>query len=367
MRRWLVGLGLLLTVFVLAGCGSGGEGDSSEVGDGDGGAGGGSSDGETSDGDDEETVDRDELSYLTLTGFGVSRIGVESGEETEIASVAELELGASPTLPRLHDDVLWAAFGPGRVAGIDPESGEVERDIKFDSDLVVTDFAFGANVLWVQVGYAWADAVLLGVDVDSGEILFTVEAPANTTIGGMAVGDGGVWFIGGDAELSTAVSRVDVESGSVSGTFDSGVVVKYLAVGASAVWAGGPQPSADGSKGDAVARIDPASGELLATIAIGHPSSSIASIIEYNGAIWVTDVIGPGGAGAQLHRIDPATNAITGTIDVGGSGYGSLNLIAGGGHIFAVNSIDRQTYVINAETVEGEGVLTGPSAPVAIR
>ena len=362
MRRVPIALGLLFTVLLLVGCGSGGDGDSSDAGGGDGSSGGGASDDGGS-----EAVDLDELSYFTLTHFGVSRVGVESGEETEIASVAELDLGAAPTLPLLHDGVLWAAYGPGLVASIDLESGEVGARLEFDSDQIITDFAFGSGLLWVQVGYAWADAVLLGVSVDSGEILFTVEAPANTTIGGMAVGDEGVWFIGGDPETSGAVSRVETASGAVSGTFETGVVVKYLASGVGAVWAGGTQPSPDGSKGDAVARIDPETGELLATIEIGHPASSIASIIEYDGTIWVTDVIGPDGAGAQLHRIDPATNAITGTIDVGGSGYGSLNLIAGGGYIFAVNSIDRQTYVINAETVEGEGVLTGPSAPVAIR
>ena len=149
----------------------------------------------------------------------------------------------------------------------------------------------------------------------------------------------------------------------VTGTFDAGLVVKYVATGYGSVWAGGGQYQFEGKSGDAVVRIDAETGEVLATIEVGD---TLRAILNYNGAIWVVDASGPDFSGAQLHRIDPATNQITDTVAIGDAGNGSLELVAGDGYIFAVNSADRQTYVVNAETVTGESVVTGPTAPVAI-
>ena len=46
---------------------------------------------------------------------------------------------------------------------------------------------------------------------------------------------------------------------------------------------------------------------------------------------------------------------------------GSLDLIAGGGFILAINSADRQSYLIDAEEAEGASILTGPTRPIVLR
>ena len=345
MRRGVTGLGLLLVAFALVACGSG----TDDASPGTEGFGSGSSD-RTSEDRPSQPVERDELSFLTVTPFGVSRVEVESGEETEVVPAADLGLGLGEmlTLPRLHDGVLWLAVGPGHLVGVDPESGEIRGEVEFDSNEIVTDFAFGGDLLWVQSGFAFADAVLLALAPDSGELQFRVEMPVGSAIGGMAVGDEGVWLIGGDPETTTVLSRVEA-GGVLTVPFETGLVLDHLALGVGGVWAGGNLFAVDGGEKSAVAHLDPASGELIATIEIG---GEIGSIVVYNGAVWVSDQVGSDFEAALLFRIDPLTDEITDTIEVGSAGFGSLDLIAGGGYIFAINSIDRRTYVINAATAE---------------
>lgn len=352
MRRWVAWLGLAAVGVALLACG--GDGDSS--GDGDDGV------------DPEQTVeavDTDELSYLTLNGVGVYRVEAESGEGHEVATWADLGLpfGETLTLPQLQNGLLWGALGPGHLIAIDVDSGDVEVDLEFASTQTISDFGFAGGLVWVQVGFAFADAVLLGLDRSSGEIVFVVEPPAGTTIGGMAAGDEGVWLIGGDPESVAAISRVDTGSGTVTGTFDTGVNVRHLALAFGSVWAGGGEFAFEGGDGSSLARLDPESGEILETIETGE---ELAAVLAYSGAMWVADSMGADSQGAELLRIDPATNAITETIDVGGAGRGGFSLLGGGGYIWGTNPSERATFVVNAETVEGEAVVTGPTNPVAI-
>ncbi len=355
MRHVWLGVGTVLVAMLLVACG-GSDGDDEDGGEG---SNDGPGDGQT------QPVDSDELSYLTVTPAGLSRVEAESGEETSLATTEELGLarGGSLQLARLIDGLLWASVGPGHLVAIDPESGDVEQELEFGSTQTIGDFGFAGGLLWVQAGFAFGDAIILGVDRNSGDLVFNIEPPAGTTIGGLAVGDEGVWVIGGDPERVSAVSRIDTGSGTVTGTFDAGLVAKQIAVGAGAVWAGGSQFAFEGKDGDAVVRINPETGEVLATIEVGD---TLGAIIEYNGAIWVADSSGPQASGARLLRIDPATNEVTDTIEVGQGSTGGMELIAGDGYIFAINTADRQTYVINAETAEGESIITGPTRPVAI-
>ncbi len=365
MKRMLRGLVWLAILLAVVACGSDSDAPASTGNDKDSGE---AKSAETQETD--EAVDLDELSFLTFTPVGISEVGLESGDETELISLFDMDLGADArlTLPRISGELFWAAAGPGRLIAVSLESGELAKTIEFDSTDLTTDFHIQDDVAWVQVGIAFADAKLLAVDAESGNTRLTIEAPPGSTIGGFAVGEDSVWLIGGDPETASAISRVNATTGLITDTYDAGLVVDYLIVGLGSVWAAGDQFAVDGAqRGAAVARFDAASGDLVATIEIGHVLSSISSITTYNGSVWVSDVVGPDFSGAQLHEVELSSNSIVSTFDVGEAGYSALDLVAGNGYIFASNHTDRLTYLINVESGEEEGILTGPSRPFAVR
>lgn len=73
----------------------------------------------------------------------------------------------------------------------------------------------------------------------------------------------------------------------------------YVAVGAGAVWV-----SAEGG----IARLDPASGDVAATIAI----EEVIDLAAAGDGIWVTDKVG-----GKVLRVDPTTNAVVAEIATG--------------------------------------------------
>jgi YVTN family beta-propeller protein len=74
-----------------------------------------------------------------------------------------------------------------------------------------------------------------------------------------------------------------------------------------------------------VARIDPASNSIVATIPIQDSGSFVAF---GGGAVWVTNYGTEGLADGMLTRIDPATNGVTASVTVG-SGPGRLAYAGG--------------------------------------
>jgi hypothetical protein len=356
MRHWLITCGAVVLAFSLLACGGGDDDDGPSGGSG--GGGGGGAEGTV------QATDSDELSYLTLTLLGVSRIEAESGDETVILTWEDVGVpfGETMTGARIHDGLLWGSVGPGHLIAIDPDSGDIETDLQFASTQPVTDFGFANGLVWVEAGIEYYDAVILAVDPSSGDVMFVVEPPAGTTIGGMAAGDEGIWIIGGDPEKVSAISRIDPVTGRVDGTFDTGLNVKHVEVAFGSVWAGGGEFAFEGGDGAAIARIDPATGAVIETIETGE---ELAAVLAYSGALWVADSMGADSTGAELLKIDPATNAIVNTIGVGELGRGGFYLQGGSGYVWATNPSDRSTYLVNAETAEGESVLTGPTGPIA--
>jgi DNA-binding SARP family transcriptional activator/ABC-type branched-subunit amino acid transport system substrate-binding protein len=166
-----------------------------------------------------------------------------------------------------------------------PDEGSSERDLQADAGVALLDPATGAV----------EDLVPLGT------------APAN-----VAVGEGAVWVL--DANDRT-VSRVDPARHGVDRTFSTGGTPTTLAAGAGAVWVG--IGGDEGAYPTSVARIDPASGVVDASIELppartngymlggGVSQQLIAATDE---AIWVVD------QDQQLVRIDPRTNRVVATV-----------------------------------------------------
>lgn len=86
-----------------------------------------------------------------------------------------------------------------------------------------------------------------------------------------------------------------------------------------------------------VARIDAATGNVLAEVTVGSQPTSIAVSED---AAWV----GNEGDGT-ISRIDPATNQVVATISIGQKGF--LRLAAGEGRVWAAACLDKVVKVID--------------------
>jgi YVTN family beta-propeller protein len=91
-----------------------------------------------------------------------------------------------------------------------------------------------------------------------------------------------------------------------------------------------------------VARIDAATGTLLAEVPVGSGPMSIA-IGE--SAVWVANQ-GDG----TVSRVDPATNQVVATISIGQKGF--LRLAAGEGRVWVAACLDKVVKVIDPTTNE---------------
>jgi virginiamycin B lyase len=119
----------------------------------------------------------------------------------------------------------------------------------------------------------------------------TIALPAAPTR--LAVTEDAVWVLTpGDA----SVARIDPATNQVVATIPVGRAPSGLAVGAGAVWV---SRHSDGT----VARIDPATNQVVATIPVGRAPGAVTVT---GGAVWVAL---PDNGG--LVRIDPASNRST--------------------------------------------------------
>ncbi len=162
---------------------------------------------------------------------------------------------------------------------------------------------------------------------------------------GVAFTDDAVWVaLPGQAEFR----KLDPLSGetllSVPGA------TAYLAAGAASIWAVG----FDGS----ILRVDPASGELLASITI--EAIELTDLPVDNDAAWVTAK-----EDGKVFRIDPATNEVVAEIQTGAGAHGividSSGVWVSNYRANTVSRIDPATNAVVA-TVAGVGSGVGITA-----
>ncbi|MDA0351840.1 MAG: PQQ-binding-like beta-propeller repeat protein [Chloroflexi bacterium] len=357
MRRYLFGLLAFAFAGLLLACGSDDGGD----------GGGNNHDGPSGGGQSSDSNDRGngKFRFLALNFGGIDDVEPDGGDPEPVIVFTDygLSFGETPFPVKLIDDDIWFSRGPGQLTSVDLDSGDA-TELTFASTQQVTDYYLVGDLIWVEVGFAYADAVLLGIDRASGETKFTLTPPEGVRYADFSVGATGLWVIGGDPETVAAVSHVDPATGSVLGIHDVGLVVKEVLAASNSVWAGGTEYAFEGGSGSSVVRLDPTTGEVLATIEVGD---YLGGLLEHRGWIWAVDTFGEDGEGAQLYRIDPATNTVASKTSVGKGTTGSVTLIAAGDHVLAQNSEDDILYAIDARTGEGDFFVTGPGLALGVR
>jgi hypothetical protein len=137
-----------------------------------------------------------------------------------------------------------------------------------------------------------------------------------------------------------------------------------VTTGEGSVWVGAI--ANDGGCSGTIHRIDPATGETVASIpvdGIGHWEVGGGGIDVEPGAVWVAgDVCGPGGDGVILQRIDPSTNEVTLVADLGAGLVGDVDATADAIWVTAFrNQSDAELVRVDPTSGEIEATIPMPS------
>jgi YVTN family beta-propeller protein len=162
------------------------------------------------------------------------------------------------------------------------------------------------------------DDTVLRIDPTTMKIVRTIGVPGVTDV---AAGAGALWAITGDG---AAILRVEPDHPDLSrvlpiekltGIWDPAEIPRWIAFGAGSVW------TLNGQFG--LARIDPASGDLVSRIALtGTPADELAFGA---GSLWIADWVD-----RLLIEVDPKTERVVGKTIVGKNpasvavGFGSV-------------------------------------------
>lgn len=172
------------------------------------------------------------------------------------------------------------------------------------------------------------------------EILF------NGTLSDVRATDDAVWVV---VREPGRVARVDPATNEITASLTVGAPARGMAVGAGSIWV-----AAEGT--DEVARIDASNGELLATIGVGDGPVWLVASDE---AVWVSTI-----NDNQVHQIDPATNSVVRSVPVGSL---PLDLEIADGFVWVPNSGDGTVTKIDAASGTVVATIQIGSTPAVVR
>jgi streptogramin lyase len=276
---------------------------------------------------------------------------------------AEIEVPGSPDWPQAGFGSIWVLApdlpirggGTPNLVRIDPVTNEVIATIPMP-DRLCQGFVVADDGIWVCT----ADA-LVRVDPATNEIASSVPVKNSApTFYQPAFGGGMVWALGSEAFVADTVIRLDPATKTTT-PFQMSGSIGTLVYGIDALWLTIP---GEGS----VVRMDPVTGETR-VVATGLPSPRVVAVSSVS--LWVSlhggqeDNAGPGDP--LLARIDPASGEVLKEFDLGGNGgpqYG-VELWAGEGGVLVRSArpwlmrIDEVTDEI-LYTITAEPAIQGP-------
>jgi serine/threonine-protein kinase len=283
------------------------------------------------------------LAIALLTRGGGAQTPETSGRLVRIDPATNRPVN---TIPVGNDPVAVAAVGSGvwvanradsTVWRIDPATNEVE--LKAATHGAPADITISSTHVLVTNGPLEAGIVVIDSSSGGQEDVFSLAAGAFFGSPSIAAGDSGVWVATGDRR----VGRLNI----VGGTLINPVVIPQptderadaafssVAVSENGIWVAGDPVD------PALWRIDPSTGELVASIHLPFAPKDVAAGA---GAIWVTSQLDD-----TLSRIDPTTNRIAATISVG---KGAAGVAVGSGSVWVTNEVDGTVSRVDPETLE---------------
>ena len=239
-----------------------------------------------------------------------------ASDPLEDRTIASLRLGGGPDMPTEAFGSLWviAVDGPlmndgtePAVHRIDPETNEVVASISLPGRLC-QGIGASPEAIW-----ACGPDGLVRIDPNENAIVATVDLPAALVVSRIAYGAGSVWAFATSGVAADTVVRVDPATNAVTATIPLEHAAGTMAFGFDALWVTSPTD-------DLLLRIDPAT-DVVEEWATGIEGASWVGIGD--DAVWVS-LLGEEGRTAEegeptVARIDPATGDVVASIATGGS------------------------------------------------
>jgi hypothetical protein len=278
------------------------------------------------------------------TGNSVLRVDPTTDRTRQLLSIP----GASFRDIVFGDGNLWLT-GAGGILRVDPVTGKVTGRVA----VAAGTLAFGEGAVW-SIG----PRLVTRIDPATFEVRRT-QVPLGK-VGGLAAGEGSVWFstTGGCRDAHACLVRMDPTTGRITARIGGDFSLASVAVGDGAVWA---------SDGTTVERIDAASNRVAATtvLASAHSGSNESPraygsglLAVAPGIVWVT--VATSASAARVARIDPATGHLAATLMAVAAGPGALAAI---GHtLWLVTDSDALTRI---DLVSCRATHCSPPAPPA--
>lgn len=198
---------------------------------------------------------------------------------------------------------VWVATGSdNHLVRIDARSGGVQARAQISQDRYASAYAIaaGANAIWVGSG-----SDVFKIDPSSHELVGRLHYGGG--INDIAVYGGSVWIV----SSGETVARLSQTTLLPTGEASIGVIPTALATGGGSVWVAAPAPFGQHA---AVWRLDPATVRVTQTTplgkVIGFPPTLEIAFSE--GAVWVASY-----DAGTVTRLDPATGNIVATIQIG--------------------------------------------------
>ncbi|HEU5203320.1 MAG TPA: hypothetical protein VFU17_03380 [Candidatus Limnocylindrales bacterium] len=281
-------------------------------------------------------------------GGGLVRVDPDNGQVDEILDVE----GSVYAMDQAAGH-LWLGTDTGSVLRVDPAAGSTVAEIAAPSSEGLFDVSAGQDATWVLYGIPGAGTSLVQIDAASNTAGAPIAAAEGLSFFDVEAGADGVWLVGSSPEMATTLYAVDPATGALTDQKIQ-MVVDAIDSGDGAVWlAGSIFP--DGMTGvPGVAKFDPATKELT-TIEIPAEAGSIA---VGSGGVWA--VAGTGPDGTTLYRIDPATGQVAATIPLGDAEGGAVKVSTGAGAVW-VTTAGGASYAVDPadNTVAGEADSMG--------
>jgi YVTN family beta-propeller protein len=222
----------------------------------------------------------------------------------ELRVVQTVGLGLAATDLVEARGVVWVATGSdNNIVRIDARSGGVLARAKISEDRSASAYAVAAG----------ADAIWVG----SGNDIFKIDSSSHELVGrwhyggginDVAVGGGSVWI----ASSAETVARVSGTTLRPTGEATIGVIPTALAIGGGSIWVAAPDPFDPHA---AVWRLDPVTTRVTQTTklgkVVGYPPTLDIAFGE--GGIWVASY-----DAGTVTRLDPVTGNVVATIRIGG-------------------------------------------------